>query len=404
MAVYTQHGSDNKMKKKQIYLDHGASTPVHPQVIEAMLPFWTDAYGNPASNHEHGRIAHTALDNARRTFANLMHAQPDEFVFTGCGSESDNLALRGVLWAAKAQGQTPHLITSCIEHKAILETAVQLQAQMGLEVTVLPVDEYGRISLTDLREAIQPNTALISIMAANNEIGTIQPFLQIGEIAREHNIHFHTDAVQAVSTTEWNLQEMPIDLLSIAPHKFYGPKGVGVLYVRDGIQLTPFLTGGGQEEGRRAGTVNVPFAVGAAKAFELAQAEMAHHIAHYTILRNQLINGILAQLPDDECVLTGHPEDRLPHHVSFAFRNVNGNDLLIHLDMAGISASSGSACKTGNPKPSAILEAIGLSKEWTTGGLRLTVGTQTSAEDIEYVIKTIPAVVAKVKKMNALFA
>lgn len=392
------------MKKKQTYLDHGASTPVHPQVIEVMLPYWTDAYGNPASNHEHGRIAHTALDNARRTFADLMHAQPDEFVFTGCGSESDNLALRGVLWGAQQAGQTPHLITSCIEHKAILETAVQLQTQIGLELTVLPVDEYGRISLNDLREAIQPNTALISIMAANNEIGTLQPFLQIGEIAREHNILFHTDAVQAISTTAWNLQEMPIDLLSIAPHKFYGPKGVGVLYVREGVELTPFLTGGSQEEGRRAGTVNVPFAVGAAKAFALAQANMTHHISHYTTLRNQLIDGILVQMPDDECLLTGHPDERLPHHASFAFRNINGNDLLIHLDMAGISASSGSACKTGNPKPSAILEAMGLGEEWTTGGLRLTVGTQTSAADIDYVIQTIPTVVKKVKKMSALFA
>ena len=391
------------MKQKNIYLDHGASTPVNPQVIEAMLPFWTGAYGNPASNHEHGRIANTALDNARSTFADLMHAQPNEFIFTGCGSESDNLALRGVLWPAREQGQTPHLITSCIEHKAILETAVQLQAQMGLELTVLPVDEYGRISLTDLRDAIQPNTTLISIMAANNEIGTLQPYLQIGEIAHEHNIFFHTDAVQAISTTQWNLQDMPIDLLSIAPHKFYGPKGVGVLYVRDGIQLTPFLTGGSQEEGRRAGTVNVPFAVGAAKAFALAQADMAHHINHYTTLRNQLIDGILAQIPEDECVLTGHPRERLAHHASFAFRNTNGNDLLIHLDMAGISASSGSACKTGNPKPSTILEDIGLSDEWTTGGLRLTVGTQTSADDIEYVIQTIPTVVKKVKKINALF-
>ena len=197
---------------------------------------------------------------------------------------------------------------------------------------------------------------------------------------------------------------MPIDLLSIAPHKFYGPKGVGILYVRDGLQLTPFLTGGSQEEGRRAGTVNVPFAVGAAKAFELTQADMDHHITHYTTLRDQLIDSILTQLPDDECILTGHPIDRLPHHASFAFRHINGNDLLIHLDMAGISASSGSACKTGNPKPSAILQAMGLDAEWTTGGLRLTVGTQTTAEDIAYVVETIPAVVTKVKKMNALFA
>lgn len=392
------------MNKKRIYLDHGASTPVNPQVVDAMLPYWTEFYGNPSSTHEHGRLASNALEESRRTFADLMHAQPKEFVFTGCGSESDNLALRGVLWAAQQTGRGNHLITSCIEHKAILETAVQLQAQMGIEVTVLPVDQYGRISLDDLKNAIRPETALISIMAANNEIGTLQPFLEIGAIAHEHNILFHTDAVQAVATTKWNLAEMPIDLLSIAPHKFYGPKGVGVLYIREGINLIPTLSGGGQEEGRRSGTVNVPFAVGAAKAFALAQAEIDERINHYTTLRDQLITGIASRFSTEECVLTGHPTDRLAHHASFAFRNVNGNDLLMHLDMAGISASSGSACKTGNPKPSAILEAIDLGDEWTTGGLRLTVGSQTTSEDIDYVLETMPPTIAKVKQFSSLFA
>ena len=308
------------------------------------------------------------------------------------------------MWDAQQNGRGNHLITSCVEHKAVLETAVQLQAQMGIEVTVLPVDKYGRVSLDNLKNAIRPQTALISIMAANNEIGTMQPYLEIGEIARDHNVLFHTDAVQAVATTQWDLAEMPIDLLSIAPHKFYGPKGVGILYVRDGINLMSSLTGGGQEEGRRSGTVNVPFAVGAAKAFELAQAEMDERIDHYTTLRDQLITGMANQFSAEECILTGHPTERLPHHASFAFQNVNGNDLLMHLDMAGISASSGSACKTGNPKPSAILEAIDLDSVWTTGGLRLTVGSQTTTDDIDYVLETMPSVVAKVKQFSSLFA
>lgn len=403
-ARTTRGDKSHKMNKKHIYLDHGASTPVHPQVIEVMLPYWTDFYGNPASTHEHGRFASVALDNARETFANFMHAQPKEFVFTGCGSESNNLALRGVMWDAQQNGRGHHMITSCIEHKAILETAIQLQAQMGIEVTVLPVDEYGRISLDKLKAAIHPDTVLISIMAANNEIGTMQPYLEIGAIARENNILFHTDAVQAAATTKWNLAEMPIDLLSIAPHKFYGPKGVGVLYVRDGINLVSSLTGGGQENGRRSGTVNVPFAVGSAKAFELAQTEMAERVTHYTSLRTQLIAGMRNTFSAEDCLLTGHPTDRLAHHASFAFRNINGNDLLIHLDMAGISASSGSACKTGSPKPSVVLEAINLDDAFTTGGLRLTVGSQTTSADIDYVLDTMPTVVTKVKQINSLFA
>ncbi len=389
------------MNKKRIYLDHGASTPVHPQVIETMLPYWTDFYGNPASSHEHGRIASVALENARQTFADLMHASANEFIFTGCGSESDNMALRGVMGAAtQNENNKNHLIISCIEHKAVLETAVQLQTQLGIELTILPVDKHGRISLDDLQNAIRPTTALISIMAANNEIGTMQPYLEIGAIARAHNILFHSDAVQAIASTAWNLAEMPIDLLSIAPHKFYGPKGIGILYVREGVDLQSTLTGGSQENGRRAGTVNVPFAVGAAKAFALAQENREEQIAHYTTLRDQLIDGLLNTLSPEDCVLTGHRSKRLPHHASFALHNMSGNDLLMHLDMAGISASSGSACKTGNPKPSAILEALGLDESWTTGGLRFTVGAQTSRTDIEYLLETMPIIVAKVKQIR----
>ena len=391
------------MEKKRIYLDHGASTPVHPQVIEAMLPYWTEMYGNPASSHDYGRQAGSALDKSRRTLADLLNAQPDELTFTSCGSESDNMALRGVMYAARANGTGNHLITCAIEHGAVLKTAEQLRDHFNFDVTILPVDQFGQVNPADVEAAIQPDTALISIMAANNEIGTLQPVLMIGQIAREHGIPFHTDAIQAVAVRQWNLADMPIDLMSIAPHKFYGPKGVGVLYARRGIEMVASLTGGGQEDGRRSGTVNVPFAVGAAKALELAMAELKERNSHYQTLRDHLIDGLLDAFPVD-CVLTGHPTERLPHNASFAFRNVDGNNLLMHLDMAGVAASSGSACKTGNPKPSAVLEAIGLESDWTKGGLRLTVGQQNSLEDIEYVLEIMPGIIEKLQKMNLLFA
>lgn len=386
-----------------IYLDHGASTPVHPQVIEKMVPFWTEHYGNPSSSHAHGRSAHFALEEARHTIAGLMNALPKEIVFTGCGSESDNLAVRGVMWVARKNGTGNHLITSAIEHEAVVETAVQLRDHFNFDLTILPVDEYGRVSVNDVAAAIRPDTALISIMAANNEIGTMQPIQEIGALARKHGILFHTDAVQAAATTRWDMQTMPIDLLSMAPHKFYGPKGVGILYVRDGIELVSSLTGGGQEDGRRSGTVNVAFAVGAAEAFKLAQDNIKAQVAHYTSLRDQLIAGVMAAVPADEIILTGHPTERLPHHASFALKNMSGNDLLMHLDMAGVCASSGSACKTGDPKPSAILETIGLDPAWTTGGLRFTVGSQNSTADIEYVIQSMPDIVKKVRKISQLY-
>jgi cysteine desulfurase len=360
-------------------------------------------YGNPSSSHDFGRQAGSALDKSRRTIAELLNAQPDELTFTGCGSESDNMALRGVMYAARANGRGNHLITCAIEHGAVLKTAEQLRDHFDFDLTILPVDQFGQVNPADVEAAIRPDTALISIMAANNEIGTLQPVLMIGQIAREHGILFHTDAIQAVAVMQWDMAEMPIDLMSIAPHKFYGPKGVGVLYARRGIDLVASLTGGGQEDGRRSGTVNVPFAVGAAKAFELAMAELDERNNHYQTLRDHLIDGLLAAFPND-CVLTGHPTERLPHNASFAFRHVDGNNLLMHLDMAGVSASSGSACKTGNPKPAAVLEAIGLDAEWTKGGLRLTVGKQNSLEDIKYVVEIMPDIIEKLQKMNLLFA
>lgn len=390
------------MSDSHIYLDYGASTPVHPQVVEAMLPHWTEIYGNSSSHHEFGRVASVALEQARAVAAEQLGAQPDEIIFTGCGSESDNLALRGVMWAARAVGRGNHLIISRTEHSAITKTAVQLRDLFGFELTILNVDRHGQVSLEDVAAAIRPDTVLISIMAANNEIGTLQPIEAIGALARKRGVLFHTDAIQAIAVRPWHLAEMPIDLLSVAPHKFYGPKGVGLLYVREGIELEPALTGGGQENGRRAGTSNVAFAVGAAEALRLAMQEREHNVAHYRQLRDRLIDGLLAAMPND-CILTGHPTARLPHNASFAFRDISGNDLLMHLDMAGIAASSGSACKSGSPKPSATLEALGLDAAWTRGGLRLTVGRYNTVEEIDYVLATLPGIVARLRALNALF-
>ncbi len=372
---------------------------MHPQVIEAMMPYWSETYGNPSSFHKFGSSASIALENARASIADQINAKPNEIVFTSCGSESDNLAIRGVLWSSRTKGRGNHLIISSIEHSAVKNTAIQLRDTFGFDLTILPVDKYGRVRVQDLEEAIRPTTALISIMAANNEIGTLQPIQAIGEIAHRHNIPFHSDAVQAIATQNWDMKIRPIDLMSIAPHKFYGPKGVGILYVRDGIQLESTLTGGGQENGRRAGTENLPYIVGAAKALRLAQENLPETIAHYLPLRDRLISGITSAL-NDECLLTGHPMDRLPHNASFTFRNISGNDMLMHLDLAGIAASSGSACKSGDPKPSATLLALGLGSEWTVGGLRLTVGLQNSRDDIETVISVIPEIVQKLHKLN----
>jgi cysteine desulfurase len=386
-----------------IYMDYGATTPVDPRVVEAMVPYWTEFYGNPSSVHQQGRRAEEGLSAARRQIAELLRAEPEEIVFTGCGSEADNLALRGVMGAARAARRGNHLITTAIEHKAVLDTAKQLERYGGFELTVLPVDETGQVSVAAVAEAIRPETALISVMAANNEIGTLEPIEAIGELARERGILFHSDAIQAAAVRTWDMRSLPLDLASFAPHKFYGPKGIGFLYVRRGIELIPALTGGSQERGRRAGTENVPYAVGAATAFALAMAELEKNVAHYTQLRDRLIEGVLAALPDD-AILTGHPQERLPHNASFAFRQISGNDLLIQLDVAGIAASSGSACTTGNPLPSPVLEALGLDEQWTGGGLRLTVGRQNTMAQVERVLEVLPEAVRTLQQFQAQYA
>ena len=379
------------MTNPSIYLDHSATTPVDPRVIEVMLPYWTEFYGNPSSVHGPGRQAKKGLEQARRTIAGLLNCKPAELVFTGCGSDSDNLALRGVMLAARQAGRGNHLITSAIEHEAVLGTAEQLRDLFGFDLTIVGVDNFGRVNPAEV-------AAAISIMVANNEIGTLQPLREIGEIAHQHGVLFHTDAVQAANMIRWDLAAMPLDLLSLAPHKFYGPKGVGILYVREGVELISTSTGGGQENGRRAGTSNVAFAVGAAKALELAVAEQEENLNHYQLLRDLLIEGLSGAFGADEMILTGHPRERLPHHASFAFSQIGGNDILIQLDSAGISASSGSACASGNPEPSAVLQALGLSSEWTLGGLRLTVGRQNTRAEIEHAVKIIPELIGRLKK------
>jgi cysteine desulfurase len=391
------------MQENPIYLDHGATTPVHPAVLAAMAPYWNEQYGNPSSHHRTGTVAARAVREARRTIAELLNVAPEAVVFTGCGSESNNLALRGAMMAARVARRENHLITSSVEHSAVLETARQLRDLFAFDLTVLPVDSFGRVRPADVEAALRPDTVLISVMAANNEIGTIQPWIEIGALARSRGIIYHSDAVQLAASRRWNLAEEPVDLMTIAPHKFYGPKGIGILIVQPGVELLPTQTGGGHEGGLRAGTLNVPLIVGAAVAFRLAMAELDERRAHYAALRDRLLTELPAALPD-LCKVTGHPTERLPHNASFAFRGLSGNDLLMHLDVAGVAASSGSACSSGDPKPSAVLEAVSLDPEWTKGGLRLTVGSQNSDTDIDYVLDALPRIVHDLLAVEEGFA
>lgn len=391
------------MQRNAIYLDHSATTPVHPAVVEAMAPYWTEQYGNPSSHHRTGYVAARAVHAARERVADILGAEPDAIVFTGCGSESNNIALRGVMTAARVAGRGNHLITSAVEHSAVLATAKQLRDYFGCELTILPTDEFGQVRLGDVEAAIRPDTVLISVMAANNEVGTIQPWPEIGALARSHSILFHTDAVQLTASRKWNLITEPIDLMTIAPHKFYGPKGVGILVVRPGTEIVTSQSGGSHEGGLRAGTLNVPLIVGTAEALGLAAAEMDERRAHVLPLRDRLLTELPAALPGI-CIATGHPTERLPHHASFAFKDLGGNDLLIHLDVAGIAAGSGSACSSGDPKPSVVLEALGLTSEWTKGGLRLTLGIHNTAAEIDYTVKTLVDIAQDLAALESSFA
>jgi len=389
-------------EKREIYLDHSASTPVDPRVVEAMLPYFTEHYGNASGLHRQARASARALDQARRDVAGILGCKPKEVVFTSCGSESDNLAIRGVAWAAKLAGKGHHLITSPIEHHAVSHTIDQLCEKFGFEQTVVPVDEHGMVNPDDVARAIRPDTALISIIHANNEVGTVEPLAEIGAIAREHGVPLHTDAVQAGAYLDLNVDRLKVDFLSLSGHKFYAPKGVGVLYARQGTNLLPQQTGGGHEGGRRAGTENIPYIVGLATALKLAHEERESENARLAALRDRLLKGVLTAIPDAQ--LTGHPEQRLPGHASFVIPGVEADGLLMHLDMAGVCAASGSACTSGMPEPSHVLVAMGLEYTLALGPLRLTLGRSTTQADVDYVLEILPGIVEKLRAINPVYA
>ncbi|WP_376792250.1 cysteine desulfurase family protein [Thermoflexus sp.] len=388
------------MAVRTIYMDHSATTPVDPRVLEAMLPYFTEIYGNSASIHRVGRAAAKALEESRRTVSAILGCHPTEIVFTGSGTESDNLALRGVAFAQRRAGRGNHIIVSSVEHHAVLNTARQLEEVFGFEVTYLPVDEYGMVDPDDVGRAIRKDTVLISVMYANNEVGTIQPIPEIARIARAKGIPFHTDAVQAGGMLDLDVGRLGVDLLTLSAHKFYGPKGVGLLYIRQGTPYLPAITGGGHERGRRAGTVNVAGIVGLATALRLAQESRESENARLRRLRDRLIQGILERVP--EARLTGHPTERLPHHASFSFKGINGEELLLALDVEGIAASTGSACTSGRPEPSEVLLAMGLPHEWAVGSLRLTLGKSNTEEDIDIVLEVLPRAVARLRAMQTV--
>ena len=385
------------MNERRIYMDNAATTATRPEVLEAMLPYFTQHYGNPSSIHAFGRDARRALENARKQVAAALNCEPREVYFTAGGSESDNWAIRCALQNKKGK----HIITSAIEHHAVLHTCEYMEKQ-GYEVTYLPVDEYGIVSVEDVKNAIRPDTALISIMAANNEIGTIQPIAEIGKIAREAGILFHTDAVQAIGAIPVDVKEWNVDMLSLSGHKFHAPKGVGALYIRKGIRISNLIYGGAQERGLRAGTENLPGIVGLGKAIELAVAELPEYAERMTRLRDKLIDGILSGISDVQ--LNGHRTQRLPGNVNVSVRYVEGEALLMRLDLAGIAASSGSACTSGSLDPSHVLLAIGLPHEIAHGSLRLSLGSETTEEDVDYVIETLPNIVNTLRAMSPLNA
>ncbi len=385
------------MTGERIYLDYAATTPLDPRVLEAMMPYMTEHFGNPNSIHSFGREARRAIDEAREKIAQLLNCQPSEIVFTSGGTESDNLALRGIAEAYRQKGN--HIVTTAIEHHAVLRTCKALE-DMGFFVTYLPVDEHGLVSPEQVAEAVNERTILVSVMHANNEIGTIEPIAEIVRAVKEKrpDTIVHTDAVQTVGHIPVDIQELGVDLLSFSAHKFYGPKGIGGLFVRKGVRLVPQITGGGQERNRRSGTENVAAIVGMAKALELSVEEMPTELPRLQALRDELIAGVLNHIPETR--LNGHPTLRLPHNANFSFRGVEGEALLLQLDLNGIAASSGSACSSGSLEPSHVLLALGLDYELAIGSLRITLGRFTTREHIVRLLDLLPKVVEKLRALR----
>ncbi len=381
----------------RIYLDNAATTPLAPEALDAMMPYLTAQYGNASSIYDTGRSARKAVDAARRQVAALIGCKPNELYFTSGGSESDNWALKGIAFANRHKGN--HIITSTIEHPAVLETARWLESQ-GFEVSYVPVDSSGRVSPYDVKKAITPRTILISVMAANNEIGTLQPVRAIGAIARAHKIPFHTDAVQAAGAVKVDVEDWQADLLSLSGHKFHGPKGMGALFVRSGTRIASLLHGGSQERNRRAGTENVAGIAGLGAAAERAGAELENKAAGITRLRNRLIDGIMAEIP--EVRLNGDRDSRLPNNANLSFRYIEGEALLLHLDLNGIAASSGSACASGSLEPSHVLLATGLDAEDAHSSIRFTLSEHTTELEIDTVLGFLPGIVEKLRAMSPL--
>jgi cysteine desulfurase len=382
---------------RRIYLDYAATTPTHPEVVKAMLPYFTDAFGNPSSIYSYGQEAKGAIEEARKKVADFIGARDEEIVFTSGGTEADNQAIKGTAYANELKGN--HIITSSIEHHAVMETCKFLETR-GFNVTYLPVDESGMVAPNDVQKAITNKTILISVMHANNEMGTIEPIAKIGRIARKAEIYFHTDAVQTVGHIPVNVNELGVDLLAMSAHKLYGPKGVGALYVRKGTRLTPFMHGGEQERRQRASTENVPGIVGFGKAVELARQEMSQEAERITYLRDQLIKGLLERI--DHIRLNGHPQKRLPSNVNISVEYVEGESMVLNLDLEGICAATGSACSSSSLEPSHVLLAMGLPHELAHGSLRFSLGKWTTEEEIKRVLDVLPRIITKLRAMSPL--
>ena len=384
-------------EKRSVYMDHAATTPVRPEVAEVMLPYFSERFGNPSSLYTLAREAKEAVEEARERVAAAIGASPEEIFFTSGGTEADNWAIKGVAAANRKKGD--HIITSSIEHHAVIHTCESLEKQ-GYRVTYLPVDEFGRVDPATVEEAITDQTILISIMTANNEIGTIEPVAEIAKVAHDHDIPFHTDAVQAIGAIPVSVDDMGADLLALSAHKFGGPKGVGALYIRKRTRIGTFIDGGAQERGKRAGTENVPGIVGLGRAIELAVAEMPEKSPRLAAMRDRLIRKILETIPDTR--LNGHPTERLPNNVNVAFRYVEGESILLMLDALGIAASTGSACTSASLEPSHVLTACGLPHEEAHGSLRLTLGSRNTDDDIDYVLSVLPGIIERLRAISPL--
>lgn len=380
-----------------IYLDHSATTPVDPRVRDAMLPYFTEIFGNPSSLHRFGQDALAAVDDARQTVADILGAHTREIIFTANGTEANNLALRGAAFANRSRGN--HIITTPLEHHAILRTCEQLEREFDFEITYVPVNRHGVVNPDDIARAITDRTILISVMYANNEVGTIEPLAEIGKIARARGIYFHTDAVQAGGYLNVDVNDLNVDMMSLGSHKFHGPKGVGVLYLKHGVKILPTQTGGNQERGRRAGTENVPYIVGFAQALELAQNERNANNAKLQENRERLVEGLLEAIPGAE--LTGHPERRLPGHSSFVIPGAIGDEMVFALDLAGVAVSTGSACTAGSPEPSHVLAAMGYAADAARGALRITLGRENTMHEIETAMQIIPATIKKIRNQKS---